>query len=78
MTAVNYRRERVERLLAELRYEVERGMLEGELDESLGFRFVVPVSKSIPDGVVWCEFSTRPRTRYYAGVMEEPKLRVVR
>lgn len=57
----NYRQERIERLLHELRYEVERGMMENEIDEDLGFRFVVPVSRKIPNGVVMCEFRTRPR-----------------
>ena len=78
MSAVNYRMERIERLLQELRYEVTRGMMEGEIDESLGFRFIVPASKSIPDGVVWCEFGARPRPRHYVGMMEGPKLRVVK
>ena len=78
MSTVNYRVERVDRLLAELRYEITRGMIEGELDESLGFRFVVPCSKSIPEGVVWCEFITRPRLRHWVGMVEEPKLRVVK
>ena len=31
--ATNFRRERIEKLLNELRYEVERGMLEHEIDE---------------------------------------------
>ena len=60
----NYRMERINRLLDELRYEVERGMLEREIDEELGFRFYVPVSRKIPDGVVFCEFRTRPIHRY--------------
>jgi len=32
----NIRMERVKRLLDELRYEVERGMLEGDVDAALG------------------------------------------
>lgn len=76
----NYRRERVERLLEELRYEVTRGMMEGDLpDETMGFRFYVPISKAIPDGVVFCEFHTRPVHR---GMMAmdamEPRLKVVK
>lgn len=76
----NYRQERIERLLNELRYEVERGMMDGEIDETLGFVFYVPRSKSIPKGVVRCEFQTRPMPYYMAdlGVDAEPKLRVVK
>lgn len=56
----NFRRERIEKLLHELRYEIERGMLERDIDETLSFRFYVPISSAIPDGVVQCEFRTRP------------------
>jgi hypothetical protein len=59
----DFRRERIEKLLNELRYEIERGMLEREIDETMGFRFYVPISSVIPDGVVLCEFSTRPILR---------------
>lgn len=55
-----FRKERIEKLLHELRYEIERGMMEAEIDETLGFRFYVPISRAIPDGVVFCEFRTRP------------------
>ncbi len=60
----NIRMERIEKLLNELSYEVERGMMEREVDEHLGFRFYVPISSKIPDGVVFCEFRTRPIPRY--------------
>lgn len=77
--APNIRRERVERLLHELRYEIERGMIEGDLDETMGFRFYVPVSKAIPDGVVFCEFRTRPLPRYEMSYRDlEPRLRLVK
>jgi hypothetical protein len=79
--ADNYRWERIQRLFDELRYELSRGMLEGEIDESVGFRFFVPVSKSIPDGFVLCEFRSRPVPRHCM-MMEDigapPKLRVVK
>lgn len=55
-----YRKERIERLLSELRYEVTRGMMDGEIEEELGFRFLVPVSKHFKRGAVTCEFRTRP------------------
>jgi hypothetical protein len=37
--SANIRQERIEKLLHELRYEIERGMLEHESDETLTFRF---------------------------------------
>lgn len=74
-----FRRERIEKLLHELRYEVERGMLEGDIDETLGFRFYVPLSKNIPDGVVLCEFRTRPILRHHMGLDDlQPRLRLVK
>jgi hypothetical protein len=75
----NYRQQRVERLLDELRYEITRGMMEGELDEELGYRFYVPVSKAIPNGVVFCEFRARPIPGHAMRPdFMEPKLRVVK
>jgi len=75
----NIRRERIERLLNELRYEVERGMLEREIDEEMGFRFYVPISNKIPDGVVFCEFRTRPVPRNVMSPDDiQPRLRVVK
>lgn len=75
---VNYRKERIDRLLHELRYEVTRGMMEGDLDEFLGFQFVVPVSKKIPGGIVWCEFRTRPAPAHSVHPDDyDPKLKVV-
>lgn len=77
--ATNFRRERIEKLLNELRYEVERGMLERDIEETMGFRFYVPISQAIPDGVVLCEFKTRPIHR---GMMDmsdlQPRLRLVK
>jgi hypothetical protein len=73
----NIRQERIERLLHELRYEVERGMMEREIDETMGFQFVVPISRAIPNGIVLCEFRTRPVPSYYAPY-EEPRLRLVK
>jgi hypothetical protein len=60
----NYRLERIERLLQELRYEVERGIMECEIEEEMGFRFIVPISRRIEKGVVFCEFRTRPMPFY--------------
>lgn len=76
----NYRVERIERLLEELRYEVTRGMLEREIEEELTFRFLVPISKAIPKGIVLCEFKTRPIPEYQLAMnfdIYEPKLKLV-
>ena len=74
-----YRAERINRLLFELKYEISRGMMEGEIDEDMGYRFVVPVSKKIPDGVVLCEFRSRPMPNWYiADGDREPRLKVVK
>ncbi len=75
----NFRRERIEKLFHELRYEIERGMMEGDIDETLGFRWYVPLSKAIPDGVVRCEFRTRPIPRIGMGPDEIfPRLTLVK
>lgn len=74
----NYRKERIERLLKELEYEVIRGIMDGEIEEEMGFRFFVPISRKIPDGVVACEFRTRPAPRQIAVFDgEPPRLKVV-
>ena len=77
----NIRQERINRLLQELRYEIERGMLQHEINEQLLFRFVVPLSKHFAEGVVLCEFHTRPVPRFESfAFMDEPlspRLRVV-
>lgn len=75
----NFRQERVEKLLHELRYEIERGMLEKDIGEEIGFRFYVPISSKIPDGVVFCEFCTRPIPRYAMDPNDlQPRLRLVK
>jgi len=72
------RMERIERLLRELRYEVERGMLEDEIDEEIRFQFIVPISKKQPDGVVVCEFRTEPMPRYYSDLRGQNRLKIVK
>ena len=75
----NVRQERIEKLLYELRYEVERGMLEKEIGEEMGFRFYVPISSKMPDGVVFCEFRTRPIARVMMHPDDlQPRLRLVK
>lgn len=74
------RMERIEKLLRELEYEVTRGMMEREIDEQIGFRFVVPISQKIKDGTVNCEFRTRPVPRGMAFYDDPsaPRLTVVK
>lgn len=75
----NFRKERIEKLLNELKYEITRGMLEREIDETLIFKFFVPISKSIPEGIVYCRFETRPTHRINViGEDFEPKLKIVK
>jgi hypothetical protein len=74
----NYRQERIERLLHELRYEIERGMMQGEIEEEMGFRFFVPVSKHFKHGVVQCEFRTRPSPYIPMMDPEGPRLKLVK
>ncbi len=76
-----YRQERIERLFRELRYEIEVGMLQGDIEEEIGFMFYVPTSKAIPDGVVHCEFRSRPIHRHSIlghEIGAEPKLKVIK
>lgn len=74
----NVRQERIERLLHELEYEITCGMLEKEIGEEMNFRFYVPTSRKIPDGVVFCEFRTRPTFRYNMHPDDaRPRLQVV-
>jgi hypothetical protein len=76
----NIRMQRIEKLLYELKYEITRGMIEKEIDETLGFRFVVPISSQIKDGVVFCKFETRPTSRIemIGSDLYEPKLKIVK
>ena len=70
---------RIEKLLHELRYEVERGMLEKDIGGGNGFRFYVPISNKIPDGVVFCEFRTRSIPRHMLSPQDlQPRLRLVK
>jgi hypothetical protein len=77
--ALNIRQERIERILHELRYEIERGIMENEINEEMGFRFSVPLSRKIPNGIVFCEFRTRPCHHYDVAIDDyNPRLRIVK
>jgi hypothetical protein len=78
--SANIRLERIEKLLYELKYEITRGMMDREIEEEMGFEFLIPVSKHFPRGVVFCQFHTRPMAdlpHRYADP-NTPKLRVVK
>lgn len=65
--------------MRELEYEVTRGMMEKEIGEEMGFRFYVPISNKIPDGVVFCEFRTRPVQRVMMSPDDlQPRLKLVK
>jgi hypothetical protein len=75
----NIRLERIEKLLRELEYEVTRGMLEREIEEEIHFRFYVPLSSKIREGVVLCEFRTRPIPRYGMDIHSlTPRLKIIK
>lgn len=73
-----FRKNRIEKLLHELKYEITRGMMEREIEEEMGFRFVVPTSKHFPKGVVWCEFMCYPRPDVNGIVDAAPRLTLVK
>jgi len=75
------RMERINRLIHELRYELERGFMEGEIEESITWHHIIPVSREVTNGVVVCRLETRPvhRDSAFGQQLEtEPRLRVVR
>ena len=74
---MSYRLERIERLLKELEYEVVRGIMDNEIDETIMFRFIVPVSRAIDKGIVVCEFKTRPTTHSFMFDDSKSRLKLV-
>lgn len=62
--AAKMRKERITRLLSELEYELVRGLVEGEIEEEMHWRYVLPMSKAIPGGVVTMAFVMRPAPAY--------------
>jgi hypothetical protein len=74
-----YRQERIERLLHELRHEIERGVINREIPEHMAFRFMVPVSVRGPSYVVACKFELRSVERKMMDFNEEDsgRLRVI-
>ena len=73
------RKERIEKMLQELRYEIEVGMMQGDIGEWLTFEFTVPVSKTFKGGVVMCSFKSQPRPWFYINNDgPEPTLKIVK
>lgn len=72
----NIRRERIERLLRELEYEITRGIIEREIEPEMGWSRIMPGG---PTGTVIAEFRVRPRCdgEFYFDDRREPRLRVV-
>lgn len=72
----NIRRERIERLLRELEYEITRGMMEREIEPEMGWSKIMPGG---PTGTVIAEFRVRPRRdgEMFFDDWQAPRLRVV-
>jgi hypothetical protein len=69
------RRDRIERLLRELEYEITRGIMEREIDPRMGMSRILPGG---PTGYVSISFDVRPSDGNSGfGGDRMPKLRVV-
>jgi hypothetical protein len=70
---------RIEKVLAMLHAEVEKGILDGDISENLHSDFTVPASRLAPGYVVSCEFRARPAPMHHvasiATVYVSPRLR---
>lgn len=74
-----FRWERVKKLLDELRYEVERGLHENEIDEEFSYTFIYPLSRVKPDGMVRGEFRLFPIERYMVSPQDyQPRIRRIK
>jgi hypothetical protein len=79
-TAAHMRKERIERLLHELQYELVRGLSEHEIEEEMHWNYVFPICRSIPGGCVVMQFRMRPMPAYSVPMTfgyETPRLRLV-
>lgn len=52
--------ERIEKLMYQLRDEIEHGVIAGDINEKLAFDFYIPFSRRIKKGMVYCLFETKP------------------
>ncbi len=76
MDSANIRRERIERLLDELEYEITRGVMEREIEPKMGWSKILPGG---PTGTVIAEFRVRPcgKNEWFYDDRRPPQLRVV-
>ncbi len=76
MTDADMRRERIERLLKELEYEITRGVMGREIEPEMGWSQIMPGG---PTGNVVAEFRVRPLApgQLHMGDLRPPRLRVV-
>ncbi len=76
MDSANIRRERIERLLHELEYEITRGVMEREIEPEMGWSKILPGG---PTGTIIAEFRVRPRGKdeWFYDDRRPPQLRVV-
>lgn len=73
--SANIRRERIERLLRELKYEITRGVMEREIEPRMGMEKIIPGG---PTGYVTFRLDVRPSDgRSFAMQDQMPRLRVV-
>ena len=71
----NYRWERIERLFNELQHEISRGVMEGEIEPHLGFKFALPHK----DHVMYYEFRSIATERgMLPPDINKPELKVVK
>ena len=70
-----YRMERIERLFHELKYEITRGLMEGDIeqDQYPQYRFMVPLR----DGTT-LEYACLARRSNYIPISSESKLKLVK
>lgn len=76
MDDANIRRERIERLLRELEYEITRGVMEREIEPRMGWSKIMPGG---PTGTVMAEFRVRPlsENEWHMDDRQPPRLRVI-
>lgn len=66
----NWRHERVKRLLDELRYEIVRGLAEGDITDEIHMRYVAPLIAGKFDKAGIIRFSLRI-SAVHAGVIQD-------
>lgn len=67
MTDDEFRKGRIEKLLAEVEYEITRGVLNRDIDEAMSFEFIIPVSTHGEDWCVQFVARMKPVPRWQIG-----------